>query len=367
MILCNILSRLKIDENECLTSEQKIEVKALIIEYADLFCEDEPSVAQGVVHVIETGSARPIYLSPYRASPKERQVIEQEIEKMLSNHIICQSRSPWSFPCVLVKKKDNSVRFCVDYCRLNEVTKRDMYPLPRTDDAIDALSSANIFSTFDLKSAYWQIKMAEHDIEKTAFITHTGLFEFLVMPYGLVNGQATLQRQVDNLLAGLLWIICLCFVDDLNVFSKTFTDHLHHLGLVFDRFWQGNLKFNPDKSNLFKESTQYLGYIAMKGRRVQPDPKKIEAVQQIPVPTCVRDIRSFLGLASYYKRFIRNFAAIAKPLREATCKNVKFQWTPEMQATFELLKKKLMTVPVLVSPNFELPFLLETDASEDGL
>ena len=160
--------------------------------------------------------------------------------------------------------------------------------------------------------------MAEHDIEKTAFVTHTRLFEFLVMPYGLVNGQATLQRQVDNLrvnlLAGLLWIICLCFVDDLNAFSKTFTDHLHHLHSVFDRFRQGNLKFNPDKCNLFKESTQYLGYIVMKGGRVQPDPKKIEAVHRIPVPTCVRDIRSFLGLASYYRQFICNFAAIAKPL-----------------------------------------------------
>ena len=268
-----ILSRLKMDENECLTPEQKIEVKALIIEYPDLFCDDEPSIAQGVEHVIETGSVRPIYLSPYRASPKERQVIEQEIEKMLSNHIVRPSRSPWSFPWVLVKKKDNSVRFCVDYCRLNEVTKRDVYPLPRIDDAIDALSSANICSTFDLKSAYWQIKMAEHDIEKIAFITHTGLFEFLVMPYSLVNGQATLQCQVDNFLAGLLWIICLCFVDDLNVFS-TFTDDLRHLRLVFDRFRQGNFSFNPDKCNLFKESTQYLGCIVMKGGRVQPDPRR---------------------------------------------------------------------------------------------
>ena len=145
--------------------------------------------------------------------------------------------------------------------------------------------------------------MAEHGIEKTTFITHTDLFEFIVMPYGLVNGQATLQHQVDDLLAGLLWIICLCFVDDLNVFFKTFTDDWRHLRLVFDRFRPGNLKFNPDKCNLFKESTQYLGYIVMKGGRVQPDPKKIEAVQQIPVPTCVRDIHSFLGLASYYRQF----------------------------------------------------------------
>ena len=266
-------------------------------------------------------------------------MIEQEIEKTLSNHIIRLSRSPWSFPCVLVKKKDNSVRFCVDYRRLNEVTKRDVYPLPRIDDAIDALSSVNIFSNFDLKSPYWQIKMAEHDIEKTAFTTHTSLFEFLVMPYGLVNGQAMLQCQVDNLLAGLLWIIRLCFVDDFNVFSKSSTDHLHHLHLVFDRFRQDNLKFNPDKCNLFKESTQYLGYIVTKGGQVQPHPKKIEAVQRIPVPTCVRDIRSFLGLASYYKRFILNFVAIAKPLRKATCKDVKFQSNPEMQATFELLKE----------------------------
>ena len=168
------------------------------------------------------------------------------------------------------------------------------------------------------------------------------------------------------LLAGFLWIICLCFVDNLSVFSKSFADHLCHLHLVFARFRQGNLKFNSDKCNLFKESTLYLGYIVTKGGLVQPDPKKIEAVQQIPVPTCLKDILSFLGLA-YYGRFIRNFAVIAKPLRETTCKDVKFQWTPEMQGTFDILNKKLTTAPILVCPNFELLFLLETDTSKDGL
>lgn len=206
-----------------LTAKQLVELKELIRKYCDLFdTEKQLGGAASVSHSIDTGEHHPINSVPYRASVGERAAIEEKINELLKKGVIHPSRSPWSFPVVMVKKKDGTLRFCIDYRKLNKITKRDVYPLPRIDDSIDAMGKAKYFSTFDLNSAYWQIPVNPNDKEKTAFISHTGLFEFDVMPFGLCNAPATFQRYMDLIFAGIKWISCLIYLDDIIVFSNSF-------------------------------------------------------------------------------------------------------------------------------------------------
>ncbi|UYV79724.1 K02A2.6-like, partial [Cordylochernes scorpioides] len=229
--------------------------------------------------------------------------------------IIQPSDSPWSSPVVLVKKKDGTWRFCVDYRRLNKITRKDVYPLPRIDDTLDSLRGASIFSTMDLKSGYWQIEVDETDREKTAFVTPDGLFEFEVMPFGLCNAPATFERIMDNLLRGLKWTICLCYLDDIIVFSKTMDEHQQRLEMVLSCFAKAGLKLNSEKCNFGASQIKVLGHL-IDGCGIYPDPDKVESAINFPRPKNVSELRGFLGLCSYYRRFIKSFANIAGPLNE---------------------------------------------------
>ncbi len=229
-------------------------------------------------HKIDTGDSRPINAVPYRMSPTEKKRVADEIETMLKNDVIRPSRSPWAAPVVLVTKKDGSIRFCVDYRKINAVTKKDVYPLPRIDDALDAMYESTIFSTLDLASGYWQVEMDPEDREKTAFISEQGLFEFNVMPFGLCNAPATFQRLMDAVLAGLKWTCCLVYLDDIIIFSKTFDEHLEHLAQVLGRIQEAGLMLKTSKCYFARDRIPYLGHI-VSAEGIEPDPSKIKAVK----------------------------------------------------------------------------------------
>ncbi|GFS58829.1 retrovirus-related Pol polyprotein from transposon 297 [Trichonephila clavipes] len=229
--------------------EQRNKLSELLRKFSGLFTKTDKSTATktNVKHMIFTGDHAPINQRAYRVSPTERRIIHEEVQKMLDEGIVQPSESPWSSPIVLVRKKDGSWRFCVDYRKLNSVTKKDVYPLPRIDDTLDCLKGAMFFSSMDLRSGYWQIEIDEADREKTAFITPEGLYEFKVMPFGLCNAPATFERMMDNLLRHFKWTMCLCYLDDIIVFSETFEDHLIRLRLVLKCLQEAGLKLNSKK------------------------------------------------------------------------------------------------------------------------
>ncbi|UYV60240.1 hypothetical protein LAZ67_1000522 [Cordylochernes scorpioides] len=303
---------------------------------------------------------------PYRVSPTERQAIQTEVDKMLDAGIIRHSESPWSSPVILVKKKDGNWRFCVDYRRLNKVTKKDVYPLPRIDDTLDSLKGAKFYSSMDLRSGYWQIEVDEADREKTAFITPDGLYEFLVMPFGLCNAPATFERMMDKILKGLKWTMALCYLDDIVVYSKSFNEHLHRLEIILQCLDKAELRLNPKKCLFGTKRIRVFGHL-VDSKGIYPDPEKIEAIAKFLTPKSITDVRSFIGLCSYYRRFIENFAEKAAPLHEVLKKYNKFMWNSDQQDAFDSLKKALMSEPVLAYFEEQLPTELHTDASGYGI
>ena len=222
------------------------------------------------------------------------------------------------------------------------------------------------FTTLDLLSGYWQVEVEEKDHEKTAFITHEGLFEFTKMSFGLCNAPATFQRLMDLILVGLQWKNCLVYLDDILVIGKTFDEHLNNLGLVFNRLRKAGLKLKPSKCFICRKQVTYLGHVVSPDG-IATDPAKTEKVVNWPIPTCQREVQQFLGLVSYYRRFIKGFATIAKPLHHLTEKTTPFQWTVQCQKSFDDLKQCLTTAPVLAFPDFSKPFILDTDASDTGI
>ena len=320
-------------------------------------------------HSIDTGSASPIKQRPYRVPETKRKIIEEEVQKMLVADIIRPSKSPWSSPVVLVTKPDGTARFCVDYRKVNSVTKRDAYPIPRIDDTLDALGKAKFFTTLDLESGYWQIPMKEEDKEKTAFSTSQGHWEFQTMPFGVVNGPACFQRLMNYVLTGLHWTHCLVYLDDIIIFSRTFEEHMDRLKAVLSRLSKAGLTLKPRKCQWVQTSVKYLGHIISE-EGIRPDSAKIRAVQEFPAPTSRTLVKKFLGMTSYYRRFVPNYASIVKPLTQLTKTRGQakvFRWNEEAQRAFEDLKKALLTEPILRLPDFDRQFVVYTDASDYGL
>ena len=284
---------------------------------------------------------------------------------MLDRGVIVPSSSPWASPIVLVRKPDGSPRLCVDYRRLNFVTEKDVFPLPRIADLLDRLGEAGVYSTLDLASGYWQIAMEKKSQPKTAFATYDGLYEFTKMPFGLTNAPATFQRVMQLVVAGLDGF-CSVYLDDIVVFSRDINEHLEHLGQIFERLRQAGFKLRPKKCFFGKKEVRYLGHV-ISASGIATDGGKTRAVKEFPVPKNVKDLRSFLGLASYYRRFMQNFSRIAEPLYTLLRKGVEFEWNEERQKALDALKERLTTAPVLSYPDFTQPFILETDASYAGL
>ncbi|UYV76308.1 hypothetical protein LAZ67_13003313 [Cordylochernes scorpioides] len=317
-------------------------------------------------HKINTEDHPPIKRRPYRVSQVERQTIQNEVDKMLKGGIVQLSESPWSSPVVLVKKKNGSWRFCVDYRHLNKITKKDVYPLPRIDDTLDCLRGASYYSSMDLRSGYWQIEVDEADREKTAFITPDGLYEFKVMPFGLCNAPATFERMMDTLLRGLKWSMCLCYLDDIIVFSPTFDEHVRRLELVLRCLSKAGLVLNPDKCLFGTKRLSIFGHL-VDGEGVHPDPGKVDAMSKFPTPKSLTDVRSFIGMCSYYRRFIKNFAQKAEPLHRLLRKDTRFEWGPDQRQAYESLKLALASEPVLAHFDEKYATELHTDASGFGI
>ena len=285
---------------------------------------------------------------------------------MMQHGAIRPSSSPWASPIVLVKKKDGSTRFCVDYRRLNDITVKDVFPLPRTSDILESFKGAKIFSTLDAASGYWQVPLTEDAISKSAFICNEGLFEFLVMPFGLCNAPATYQRIMNLMLSGLNGISCLVYLDDIIVFSRDFREHLADLQQVFDRLVQAEMLLKPSKCYFGLDRVKYLGHI-VSAEGISPDPAKLEKLKTFARPKSVGDVRAFLGFAGYYRRFIRDFAMIASPLFKLLEQDSKFEWNAEQETAFQTLLNTIEAEAVLVHPKFGEPFLVDADASGTGI
>ena len=352
-----------------LSSSEWTQAKELLSQFKDIFATGSDCGRTGLVkHRIDTGDAAPIKQRPRRIPWAKEAEVAELIRDMAENKIIEPSTSPWSSPVVLVKKKDGSSRFCVDYRMLNNVTKKDSYPLPRIDDTLDMLSGMKWFSTIDLKSGYWQVELSPEDKEKTAFSTGigNGLWHFNVMPFGLCNAPATFERLMDRVMVGLLGDVCLVYLDDVIIMGRNFKEHLKNLEKVFYRIRGANLKLSPNKCDLFKNKVSYLGHI-ISAEGVQTDPDKVKAVKEWPVPKNKTEVRSFLGLCTYYRRFVKNFSDIAKPLHRLTEDKRNFIWDLDCERAFIELKRHLCETPILGYPSRDGRFIVDTDASNTGI
>ena len=351
---------------ENLSPLQQQQLNELFKEFQDVFSQVDNDLGNTPLlqHGIETNGP-PLHQPYRRQNPAVRREEMAQVQQMLSSDVIRPSNSPWASPVVMVRKKDGSLRFCVDFRQLNAATVKDAHPLPRIDDLLDALHGAKWFSTLDLKSGYWQVPIAEQDKEKTAFRTSSGqLFEFNQVPFGLCNVPATFSCLMDRVLASLHWETCLFYLDDIIVFSSTWEGHLARLREVFERLRQAKLKLGPTKCIFAAKEVSYLGHrVTEEG--LLPDPVLLAAIRDIPPPKTAMEVRSFLGLDGYYR--VKGFATIAAPLHALTRKDALFHWSEDCQAAFDQLKVRLTTSPITAFPDFSQEFRLYTDASTAGL
>ncbi|KAI4897785.1 hypothetical protein NFI96_003241 [Prochilodus magdalenae] len=344
---------------------QKDKLGSLLEDFRGLFAAHLGHTTVAVQH-IDTGDARPINLPPYCTSPLKKKLIEEQIQSMLEDGIIEPASGPWSAPVVIVPKPSGEARFCVDYRGLNQVTVKDRYPLPRVDESLDFLARGKFISTLDMARGYWQVGVEKGSRAKTAFVSHCGLFQFRVLPFGLCNAPATFQRVMNTVLAGLIYKCCAVYLDDIVIASPTFEQHLLDLREVFLRLEKAGLTLKPGKCQFCRKELKFLGYkVSPDG--ILPDSDKIDAVLKFPVPTDVKQVRQFLGLTSYYRRFIHNYAQFAEPLFALTRHDTPFMWDRECQEAMDYLKTRLTSAPILNFPDFDRPFSLHTDACDMGL
>jgi hypothetical protein len=341
----------------------------VLCEYLDVFPDELPGMPpdRDVKFVIELqpGTA-PISKRPYRMPPKELAELKTQLQELLDKGYIRPSSSPWGCPALFVKNKDGSLRMCVDYRPLNAVTIKNKYPLPRIDVLFDQLAGAKVFSKIDLRSGYHQIKIRPCDIPKTAFSTRYGLYEFLVMSFGLTNAPAYFMYLMNSVFMTEIDKFIVVFIDDILIYSKSEKEHAKHLRVVLQRLRDHKLYAKFSKCEFWLKSVKFLGHtISHDG--ISVDPSKVQEVMDWKPPKFVHQIRSFLGLAGYYRQFIPDFSRIAKPMTELLKKGVKFVWSEACEKAFHTLRQHLTSSPVLVQPDNSKPFEVFYDASGTGL
>lgn len=344
-------------------------VQQVLNSYSSVFSQKSQPVKVATslppVEIITTCD-NPIRQQPYRIPLSKREIVEKCVQEMLDDDIIEPSDSPWSSPINLIPKRNQEWRFCVDYRRLNSVTRKDSYPIPNLKDLFDQLQGACIFSTLDLKSGYWQMPMAESSIPKTAFTCHLGLFAFKRLPFGLTNGPALFQRSMNKVLSGLIGKCCIVYIDDVCIFSKTVEEHAEHLRLVLQRLKEAGLQVKPSKCHFEKPEIELLGFVVSKDG-IRPLPDKVKAIAELAPPTDVKGVRMFIGMINYYRENIKNFSTISLPLTELTKTRQPFIWGEEQQEAFDKLKQALTTAPILAHPDRSKPYILYTDASDKAI
>jgi len=320
--------------------------------------------ATAVSHSIEVGDARPVRQRLRRQAPAHQAAIDDHTASMLRQDIIEPAQSPWAANLVMVQKKQTGeYRCCVDFRGLNAVTLKDAYCLPRIDTCLDALTGATLFSTFDLRNSYFQIELNERGRDKTAFVCRNGQFRYKRMPMGLCNSGATFQRLMDVVLSGLEHGMCLAYLDDITVCSRTMEEHFDRLQITLKRLCQAGLKIKPSKTFLIQRSVGFLGHL-VSAEGVSAHPDKVTHILNWGTPRCLKDVRAFVGITSYYRKFVKGYAAVAAPLTALMSKNKVFAWSPECQEAFDRLKASLASPPILAMPVEGAQYLLDTDASD---
>ena len=355
-----------IEETIKVGQDHREKVMGLVKQNVDLFAQNDCELGhtKTVTMKIDTGDHKPIKLRPYRAPLNKRDIIDKSVAEMEKAGVIRRSRSPWSFPLVLVKKKDDpNPRMCVDYRQLNKIIKQNSFPLPRIDDILDKIGKSKYFSTLDLKSGYWQVLVDEKDIEKTAFVTQKGLYEFTRMPFGISTCPQIFSELMAAVLEGLE-DVAIPYLDDVIVLGESVEEHMKNLEIVFDRLRKHGLKMKLKKCEFFRVEVSYLGFI-VSADGIKPDPSKVSAIQEMAPPTCVKEVRGFVGVVSYYRRFMPKLSALASPLYDLTKKNARFKWTSDCQTAFEKIKELIAAVPILAYPDTEKAYTLYTDASDN--
>lgn len=343
------------------------EIQSIIDEFQDVFQEPHQlPPLRSIDHAIPLiDDSKQVNQRPYRLPHHQKNAMEQLIQQLIQNSMIRPSVSPYSSPVIMVKKKDGTWRLCVDYRQLNSNTIKNKYPIPIIEDLLDELFGANIFSKIDLRSGYHQIRMREEDIQKTAFTTHFGHFEYVVMPFGLTNAPATFQTLMNTVLSDFVRKFALVFFDDILTYSTSMEDHVQHLRTVLSTLRQNKLYAKLSKCSFGQQEIEYLGHI-ISSQGVATDPSKIEAIKKRPTPTSVTELRVFLGLAGYYRRFVQGYGIICRPLFDALKKD-NFIWTEKQEHAFTTIKQIMSSPPVLALPDFNQPFVLEADASGMGI
>lgn len=353
-----------------LNSEEKQAITSLCKQFRDIFYDEhtELTFANTVKHKIRTTDEQPVYVKSFRHPHSMKNEIQSQIQKLLDSKIIRPSISPYSAPVWIVPKKSDAsgkkkFRMVIDYRKLNEKTIEDKYPLPRIDEILDNLGRCTYFTTLDLAQGFHQIEMDEESIEKTAFTVNNGHYEYVRVPFGLKNAPSTFQRVMDNVLREFLHKFVFVYMDDVVIFSRSMQEHINHIKLTFKKMRQFNLKIQLDKSEFFRKEVSFLGHV-ISPEGIKPNPAKIESVVNYPIPKTTKEIKSFLGLVGYYRKFISDFAKIVSPLTKCLKKGSKINITdPDYVESFELCKELLTNAPILAYPDFKKQFTLTTDAS----
>ena len=346
-----------------------VEKVRVIRHFPDVFPDDLPGLSpdRDVEFTIDLlPGTNPISLTPYRMAPAELRELKVQLQELVDKGFIQPSTSPWGAPVLFVRKKDGTLRLCIDYRQLNRVTIKNRYPLPRIDDLFDQLRGACVFSKIDLRSGYYQLKISRDDVPKTAFRTRYGHYEFLVMPFGLTNAPAAFMDLMNRVFQPYLDRFVIVFIDDILVYSKSKAEHVRHLTLVLKRLREHQLYAKFSKCQFWLNQVVFLGHV-ISAQGILVDPQKVAAVENWEQPRTVTEVRSFLGLAGYYRRFVKDFSVIALPLTRLTRKDVKFEWDDKCEQSFQQLKHCLTHAPVLALPDDSGDFEVYSDASLNGL
>lgn len=349
------------------TTDQIEKLKGVLDRHRDLFSND-PGRTDLIEHDIELISDKPVRIKPYRMSQRQTEILKREIKRMLELKIIEIGESDYSSPLILVEAPHKQPRPCLDYRVLNSITRTEYFPIPNIEDRLDLVSSAKFITLVDLTKGYWQIPLTPRAQRYAAFSTPWGNFRPLVMPFGLVNAPYRFSKFMSLLLQGCE-NFCVPYLDDIAIFSKTWEAHMEHLDIILKKLEDAKLKIKPSKCQFAQDSVTYLGHVVGNGRR-SPAEAKIQAVLDFPIPKSKTEIRQILGMVGYYARYIENYATIVEPLTRALKgKNRKesIEWSAEMQKAFEEVKRKLTDQPILYAPNYEHPFIVQTDASDLGV
>lgn len=365
-IKSNLFDRLRLEH---LNKEEKNALLKVIANNQQVFHTEDQKLtfSNTIKHTIDTKDEIPVHAKTYRYPYCHKKEVQTQIRKMLDQNIIRPSNSPWSAPVWVVPKKTDASgqqkwRLVVDYRKINEKTIDDRYPMPNITDILDKLGKCQYFSTIDMYSGFYQVEVDENDIKKTAFSVENGHYEFLRMPFGLKNAPATFQRVMDHILREHIGKSCVIYLDDILIFSTSLQEHIENLEKVFKTLEKYNFKIQLDKSEFLKKETAFLGHV-ITTEGVKPNPEKIKAIKNWPVPKNEKELKGFLGTLGYYRKFIRDFAKITKPLTKALRKDENFEKSKEFLETFEKCKEILTTSDILQYPDFSKNFILTTDAS----